>query len=233
MNRIGCGRGIGGCLRHSLQGENFIRHIGNDKLIFDFKENGGTVLRDKSHNNNNGVFGAGAVAPTWIRDGLSFDGASQVVIADNVDIRFGTGDFTIIMQIANYMAADGTFLSKGRTGAAEWWLWDNDGNLRWYSNGSTMSMISSGITIRDDSKHHIVIRRKGSLGNMFFDGIDIKRDVTSSCDLSTDKVIYIGRSLSGGDFCTATISYILICKKALSQIEIQQNYLANKFRSDN
>ncbi len=58
-NSIGNGRGIGGALRHALQGENFIRHIGNDKVIFDFHEGSGTTVKDKSHCGNDGAFPSG------------------------------------------------------------------------------------------------------------------------------------------------------------------------------
>lgn len=63
MNSIGGQCGIGIPLpNNQIGGENFIRHIGNDKLIFDFKEGSGTTVRDKSHCGNDGVFPRDAIA---------------------------------------------------------------------------------------------------------------------------------------------------------------------------
>ncbi len=57
MNSIGGLNAIGVPLSHNaIGGEPFIRHIGNDKLIFDFKEGSGTTIKDKSHCGNDGTF---------------------------------------------------------------------------------------------------------------------------------------------------------------------------------
>ncbi len=68
---------------NQIGGENFIRHIGNDKLILDFHEGSGTTVYDKSHNGNNGTFGAGVKAPTWKRNSLYFDGGQYIGLAAN------------------------------------------------------------------------------------------------------------------------------------------------------
>ena len=79
FNQIGNVNGIGAPLPpNQMGGENFIRHIGDDKLIFDFKSGNGTIVKDRSRESNNGTFGAGAAAPTWKRNGLYFDGADTL-----------------------------------------------------------------------------------------------------------------------------------------------------------
>ena len=101
FGQIGGQQGTGGVIPNSTGGENFIRHIGNDKLIFDFHEGSGTTVRDKSHNNNDGVFGAGAAAPTWKRNSLYFDGGGYVDLT-GINHGISTGEFTFCFDVDKY-----------------------------------------------------------------------------------------------------------------------------------
>lgn len=84
FNQIGGLNAIGSPLPpDQIGGESFIRHIGNDKLIFDFHEGSGTTVHDKSGNGNDGTFGAGVKAPTWKRNSLYFDGGDYIDLAAN------------------------------------------------------------------------------------------------------------------------------------------------------
>lgn len=45
---------------------------------YDFMQGSGTVLTDRSGNNNNGTLGSGTLAPTWTSQGLYFPGGANV-----------------------------------------------------------------------------------------------------------------------------------------------------------
>ena len=85
-------------LDNQIGGESFIRHIGNDKLLFDFHEGSGTTVHDKSHNNNNGTLGAGDAAPTWKRNSLYFDGGDYVDLT-GISHGISTGEFTLCFSM--------------------------------------------------------------------------------------------------------------------------------------
>ena len=115
MNSIGGNQGVGGPIpRNAIGGENFIRHIGNDKLIYDFKSGNGTTVKDRSREGNDGTFGAGAAAPTWKRNALYFDGGDDVIFPG---IHTTGIDFTFIIVAT----PDTVFVNnRGWFGAVTW-----------------------------------------------------------------------------------------------------------------
>ena len=232
MQSIGGQQGIGGPISpNQIGGESFIRHIGNDKLIFDFHEGSGTTVYDKSRNNNNGTFGAGAAAPTWKRNSLYFDGGDYV---DLTGIAHGisTGGFTLCFDVSNY--TENTY------------MFDQETNRFAILNRA----LHNAISLLDSNGH-----------NMISDaGIDAIQPISCQItrDISQDAECYVnGKSQNKGQSITGDVTYdgisaaklgsrfnnvtnvtatmysFRILNKGLSGIECQQIYLSNKWRSNN
>ena len=216
---IGNGHGIGGCLRHVLQGESFIRHIGNDKLIFDFKSGNGTTVKDRSREGNDGTLGAGAAAPTWKRNSLYFDGGDYVDLT-GISHGISSGEFTICLKIDKIDSGKTFFrqisniiyvmllLLAARTYFGAW---------RILSDDITVSPII--IQITRDNSGNLECYTNAEIGNKgLSDGGDITYDGSSAVRLCPD---YAG-----------TIYSFRILNKCLSEIEAQNEYLVNKFSNN-
>ena len=230
MNRIGCGRGIGGALRHALQGESFIRHIGNDKLILDFHEGSGTTIRDKSHCGNDGTFGAGAAAPTWRRNSLYFDGGDYVILT-GITHGISTGEFTFCFSVDGF-GTDGDRV-----------LYDQETiRLIVYRHSDKITLLFTGtfIYLTDvgiGSKPTILQITRDTSGNIeaYVNGIAQGAGESNATDESYDGVskVKMGSNYSNtGSWFIGTMYSFRILNKGLSGIESQQEYLANKFSNN-
>ena len=228
MNRIGCGKGIGGPLRHALQGENFIRHIGNDKLIFDFHEGQGTVCHDLSHNSNNGTFGAGAAAPTWKRNSLNFDGGDYV---DLTGIAHGisAGECTFCFALDNLNNASMLF-GQQITYAI---VYIDTSKVRWLiaaeDTGSTTDVVTTAkplsLQIMRDGSGNVEVYVNGKSG-------DKGKTNTGDHTYNGSSVVRLGSNFTANYYIIATMYSFRILNKGLSGIECQQEYLANKFSNN-
>ena len=243
---VGGRQGIGAPISERIGGENFIRHIGNDKLICDFHEGSGTTVHDKSHNNNDGTFGAGAAAPTWRRNSLYFNGGDYINILDDPTLNFGANtDFTLEAVIkTSTKVAYQYFIAKGDVGGTALYYIARvnitTGILLAALNDSVAEKGISGTTdISDGNWYHYIAtaNRSGDLThyiNEKQEGTPVDISGMATID-ETGNLRISGRESDSvwGFLFTGYMSNIRIIAKALSQIEVQQEYLANKFRGNN
>lgn len=234
-NSIGNGRGIGGCLRHALQGEDFIRHCGNDKLIFDFKSGSGTVVKDRSREGNDGTFGAGAAAPTWKRNSLYFDGGDYVTGGD-LGMPHLSGKMTLMVLFNAGPDSSGDCVFRYGVG----------------KNVLLEIMVSSAtscwVAVRNFAETRFLIVWAGNIGNKYISLTQIT-DIDNSEVTGYKDAVYKEKKAFTGTYNNPTgyslgayantywnfygfIKKIVLCDGILSQIEIQQEYLANKFSNN-
>ena len=231
MNSIGGNQGVGGPIpRNAIGGENFIRHIGNDKLIYDFKSGNGTTVKDRSREGNDGTFGAGDAAPTWKRNGLYFDGGDDVIFPG---IHTTGIDFTfIIVATPDTVSVN----NRGWLGAGSWGAgFFMSGNIpnedRVVLTSTAVKTINSGLHINLAENFIAVSMNTPSLQTFFVNGIVKQR--TETPNFNNKKTTRLGSGRIGELYWVGTIRKAKIIHKALSQIEIQQHYLANKFAGNN
>jgi len=230
MNSIGNGRGIGGALRHALQGESFIRHIGNDKLIFDFHEGSGTTVYDKSHCGNNGTLGTGNALPTWRRNSLYFDGGDLVTLT-GINHGITTGGFTFCFNLDSFV--EETFIYDQAT--TRFIILCRTDKINIFS--ASYKIISvAGVT----STKPIIFQVTKDISNNLECHINGKSSgigLSSATDLTYGgiSVARLGANsdVTPGKFITGTMYSFRILNKGLSGIECQQEYLSNKFRGNN
>ena len=215
-------------LDNQIGGESFIRHIGNDKLLFDFHEGSGTTVHDKSHNNNNGTLGAGDAAPTWKRNSLYFDGGDYVDLT-GINHGISTGEFSFCFDITNI--PNGKFLFEQETirflfAATDTKIYFYHVSVKCLTDSGITSIISLVLQITRDVSGNLECYVNGKSGDKDqSDTTDLTYNGTSIICLGTDKTNTYGAT---------TIMYSFrILNKGLSGIECQQEYLVNKFRGNN
>jgi len=238
FNQIGGLNSVGGPLSdNQIGGESFIRHCGNDKLIYDFKSGSGTTVYDKSHCGNNGTFGVGTAAPTWRRNSLYFDGGDYVNCGKQASINDMT-EITYVLQI-NPVVDSATIILIDKD-AKKYIYLHTDNKLRGVifgavnANGYTETIISN-------VKKNIIITFS-SIGDrkiyFYVDGTKVPNstsNIAATLPLTSDANgdLYLASRAGTQYFYTGTMYSFRIFNKGLSGIECQQEYLANKFRGNN
>ena len=228
FNQIGGLNAIGAPLSpNQIGGESFIRHIGNDKLIFDFHEGSGTKVYDKSHCGNNGTFAAGAAAPTWQRNSLYFDG----------------GDFIDLGSTHTLAVAKSTFLVQIKPTVLSGYhiIYLLDSTPKFYINVSSYKSLFYNAQNNPEGdtafvanvSEHRGITHDGANTKFYLNGCPdgiIANTVAVSTTASQGN---IGGDTGGTQNLIGIMYSFRVLDYALSQIEIQQEYLANKFRGNN
>ena len=228
---MGGNSGIGGPISpNQIGGESFIRHVSNDKLIFDFKEGSGTTVRDKSHNNNDGTLGAGVAAPTWKRNSLYFDGGDELTTTiPNANLTSGTISIGLRPN-DNITTNQRVFYSASETRTEI--MYNDDGTFSFSNNNAGWTEVNS---IKDDFslgvKYLFLLNWNGVKNNIYINGVfdNSVNDDAGEVDLG---IIQIGHRLTQAYF-TGTMYSLRILNKGLSGVEAQQEYLSQKFRGNN
>ena len=234
MQSIGGQQGIGGPISpNQIGGESFIRHTGNDKLIYDFKEGSGTTVKDKSREGNNGTFGAGAAAPTWRRNSLYFDGGDYVDLT-GISHGISTGEFTLCFHIDSFPDIIEPYLAIFDQETVRFYVLKflTDQKIHILSNKTVSDVIDPTLSpfnmqITRDNSGNLECHINGkpeALGAT--DNLDVTYDGTSRQTLGAEERQNIY-------FYTGTMYSFRILNKGLSGIEAQQIYLSNKFRGNN
>lgn len=172
-------------------------------LALGFEEGVGTRAFDSSPKANNGII----TGATWVPGkagfgrALSFNGVNnKVVVADALNLRFGTGDFAVGIWF-NKDTWTGTFealVAKGRVEATEWILYYvGEEAIRFYADsGSIIADYTLGDVTGED--HHVMFVREGDNGYLYLDGYIVK-SITGidNVNLSTVKDLSIGAAQQG------------------------------------
>ena len=227
FNQIGGLNAIGAPLGNDvIGGEDFIRHPGADKLIFDFKSGSGTVVYDKSREGNDGTLGSGAAAPTWKRNSLYFDGGDNV---DLVGIGHGvsTGEFTLCFFLDEW-AATGMVIDQE---TVRMYLYNFASTVNFTSKIISDTGISTTLPI------FVQITRDIS-GNLecYINGKSQNKGQSLTTDFTYNGISAVklgSRYSEDSTFITGTMYSFRILNKGLSGIEAFQIYLSDKFKGNN
>ena len=179
---------------------------------------------------------------------LQFDGTSSYAsIPNSSNLVFGNGDFTVGMWIKTPISSVGEgspsqwgpIISKGCTTSAPagtWWFAQNstNNNRITFNISSTIGsefVCSLTTPTLVDGWHNVVFTRSGSTGTLYTDGVRSSIDTTTDSDLFSTAPIYLGSTSPRPQKKTGMgLSQVQIYNRALSQVEITQNYNALKSR---
>lgn len=235
FNSIGSQHGIGAPLGiDGIGGENFIRHIGNDKLIYDFKEGSGTTVRDKSHCGNDGTL-TNTGDLTWLRNEIVFGGTNGHINCGHDSSFDITDNITVEVHVKSITNNKCGLISKREEGVDDVWsiYVDNEDkilNSIWTISGRQDFDITSSTIKNGDI---ITFTYNLALGKSYINHILEKSTAITGAILTGASDVIVGLALNTTLCFAGVMCMVRVISKTLSQIEIQQNYLANKFGGNN
>ena len=232
-NSVGNINGIGAPLANNrIGGESFIRHIGNDKLIFDFKSGGGATVKDRSREGNDGTLGSGAAAPTWKRNSLYFDGGDYVDLT-GISYGIGTGEFTLCFNLDEFYGSENYVdIFSQMTERISITLFNNK---IYFYHDSVVYITDTGISTISPINFQITRDNSGNL-EAYINGKAIGKGGSETADLTYDgssNLILGAFNDKISRFIIGTMYSFRILNKCLSGIEAQNEYLVNKFAGNN
>jgi hypothetical protein len=146
---------------------------------------------------------ASSNASNFYGGSFAFDGTGDyLTVTDNVDTRFGTGDFTVEYWIYyNSISGNPTPFDKGYTGSglsANGWIIQNAAAI-WYGGGSA-KVTSPYTDVTGKWYHYAFVRNSGTL-TMYRDGVSVisgsdSTDYTYAVDLGIGANIRAGGGFS-------------------------------------
>ena len=170
----------------------------------------------------------------WTLQGYKFDGTDDYLSApDSASLRFGTGNFTIALWVKSTFTGDSVMISKGNhLNIGKWAFFSAEGGyLRFTANSKWNNPCPTSIA---DGNWHLVTTQR--LGNNLLTYIDARLDLevvnyfTVEDFVDNDSVIWANVAALNFTWWPGTIGETLFYKRALTLIEIQQVYLATKWR---
>jgi len=248
MKSIGGLNAIGAPLSpNQIGGENFIRHIGNDKLIFDFKSGSGTTVKDRSREGNDGTLGSGAAAPTWKRNSLYFDGGDYVKITTMTDFDTNEGIIIVSFKVDSIGSQQDLFASSDEASTDYWFnIGINDSGYFRFAmkddEGIINSIVGNQTVFVAGTRYIIAALSNGSSYSIFINGMPETFTVEKGSDdgkwlndVPYRDNVAIGAQVRNTvhEYCTGIEYIVRYIDGVLSQIEIQQEYLVNKFAGNN
>lgn len=185
-------------------------------------------LIDLSKNNNTGVLnGPSFNFDTENRPSLSFDGSNDYVrIASPNNFPTSTNDFSINCWIKpNVIAGDVRTICSNQTLNDFELVVTAAGGIQFYLGGSLVIDYATSI-ITTNNYHHVGIVRSGNNFSLYHNG---KKQITSSNSgaITSTTDLDIGyRKLNNQDPFNGKISQFSIYNRALSDSEVQNNFIA-------
>ena len=125
---------------------------------------------------------------------LELDGSSAVAASPQTDFGFGTGNFTIELQV--YLPttpAEDRYLFDLRAGNATNVapvIYTNNGDLFYYTDGAVR--ITAASALSTSTWHHIAIAKSGTSTKLFVDGVQVGSTYTDNNDYGLAKPLIIG-----------------------------------------
>jgi hypothetical protein len=167
---------------------------------------------------------------------LALHGDGYVEVADDASLDFGTGDFTVELWFKG--AETGSWrwlLSVGESSSSHIIIAGTGGQLRtsvgaWFTDVTTGTLTQ----LNDDDWYHVILTRKDGVVYTYLDGEveGTASGVANTADLNANGT-WIGRMNSAANQFNGSIDEPRIYNRALTEVEILQNYNAGKSKHRN
>ncbi|MFA5808810.1 MAG: DUF2341 domain-containing protein, partial [Thermoleophilia bacterium] len=204
-----------------------------------FSEGTGTSTADASGNGINGTVVNGNWHTGRNGNAVSFNGTNtRVTTADNANLDFGTGDFTIEGWV-NYNSNGGVMrlISAGSQadGANNMWIFGNwiSGyrlNFAYWNGGSYTDLASNTITMSTGTWYHIACVRSGTTVYFYFNGVGVGSASIGAVSLtggSSGAIIgarYSANASTIIEYMNGFIDDVRVHKRAMLADEISMRY---------
>ncbi len=200
---------------------------------------------DLAGNDDNGLFGNGTVANMpaydyYNKGTLKFDGSNDYVsVGANAILRGNSISLGVFFKTINNGQSVQFIAGYGDTGVQGYWLGVVGGPIRFFvGNGSTSLQLNSGISPNNDQIYYVVGTYDGTNQRIYVDGVLMASSTSVNGSLSytgmTDGFL-IGQvqGFTGGRYLTGNIYAMQVYNRALSAVEVAQNYEAQKSKFAN
>jgi hypothetical protein len=184
--------------------------INSFRLDFSDASSNAALGTDSSGNNNDWTVNNLTSSAIF---GVSFDGSGdRLKVADDADLAFGTGEFTVEMYFIcdTVSGNDVLYDSRAATGnSSDGFSIVRNGNLlRTYTSGSYK--VTSSTTLSTGQLYHLAVTRESTTQKMFLDGT-LVGSATVSNDFSQQKAT-IGSDVNGSESWDGFISNVRLVK---------------------
>lgn len=198
----------------------------------------GTNWTDLSGNGNNGTLINGVAYSTDNNGIMSFDGTNDYVrVPHNPNLSFGSSSFTIDMFFnLNSLSNVPRFMQKGLVGnsnAEFLFIINSSGFFSFATNSTgtaTFSTSPSDWSPALSTWHHAAIVKVGTTLSYYRNGEYFYQSTVDSTMFSGTSDLTIGSTITPGNFLNGKLPAIKMYNRALSAVEIQQNFNALRGR---
>lgn len=192
---------------------------------YEFDEGSGTTAGDSTVNNNDGTL---LDSPAWatgvVGDGaLNFNGDfDRVDVLDNVQLDFGTSDFSVSFWIDTSQIPVGSARVIGQSSGADGFLFytDNFGDINFQVNGTLNSTTTWGSGALDGDWHHIAGTRFGNFFQLYIDGVQVDSENQNVGSVSSTEIMRLGSSTPTTSDFDGLIDDVRIYHRELSASDI-------------
>lgn len=195
---------------------------------------------DSSGNGNNGVDTDITYVDGKFGKCASFNGtSSNIAIADNNTLDFGTGDFTFITWLypTNFPSSNARFvLSKGGgAGNSQYWLRieNSSGQLRFLTaQGSSITLVDADATtaLTLNTWQMVAVGRRGTTHFININGKDVKTTVGTVRNCDNSDSFIIGLAKGGGECWSGSQDEFFAENRGWTQTELAKHYTYAKGR---
>ncbi len=224
--------GIGSLFSPNIIGDEEIPHYVGDRLILDFHEGAGTTVRDLSGNGNDGTL----TGPSWELNRLSFDGTDDYVDIPDDDSISIIGDISIVIQgnivdFGDYRGMIGKTTSN-QPAPYDFYIAKTTGVPAFFrGDGANPAEVTADAAVSTDIPINMGVIMEGTSVIHYLDSIPNGSGTLSTTIADADTNLKIGSRDDLATHWKGTMEFIRINATALSALQIQQEYLWNKFRS--
>ena len=188
----------------------------------------GTTVYDLSGNNYTGTLQSGCYYDSESLGNFVFDGINDYINLPH-SILSGTGDFTVNVWVKNINSTYGTIFANYPAGNLQVFYGSN--SIGFWLNNDTAYMTSVN-SIKETTtipRMLTAIRRNGSILEVYLDGV-LKKTGSSTSTIGSVSNFRMGSNTIGSEVMNTSIYTIQAYSRALSTVEITQNYNATKWR---
>ncbi len=203
-------------------------------------EGAGTTVKDLSKYGNNGTFGAGAAAPSWVAglDGLpsvDFDGDDEINIGHDASLGWGTEDGSVIVlyEVGELDRDQSILYANAGGGNHGYGILQRSDNLlaaevRPTGEARIVSNYTAGISIGELIHFAFTWNHDDGLVAGFVNGTLFGTESGTTGTVPVDADAYIGSHNAAAWFLNGKVHLVLIYNRALDPYEIRALYEARR-----
>jgi hypothetical protein len=188
-----------------------------------FNENTGLVANDASGNSGAGFLnGAGWTSSGKFGSGVTFNGASLVIVNDSPYLHLSTGMTLEAWVNPSSTSGSQAIIYKEWTGVPSWSLYSASGvpQAQFTSSLMTTTSLAGGGSLPSNTWTHVALTYDGTSARFYVNGT-LTATRAATVPFSANNPLYIGGNVFHGDYFAGSIDEVRIYSRVLTAAEIQ------------